>query len=345
MGRIGVSYLDIVKTANELQGKGINPTVDTVRELLGTGSRSTIGPYLKQWRNKQEEEGNHQGLPPELSSLVKGLYGRLQETADLKISEIEQQSQNEIAELQQKLNQADIQNTQLENELQKLNYSLTDSLNLVEQLKLEFENVNKVNLNYTIKLQDCEIRLNDRVDQIHSLEKQLNNAQSNLEHYRESIQAQREDEKRSNERELSLLNQEITGLRNQLSSINQMNSELTQKLDKITSEKHILEKDWYEQRSKTMELQEQLRIKELLYNEIQNIYKKSEEICNQKSQALDAVKADNIILREKLSLTEHLLEKRETALQNLQNERLFLTQENTALKAEVKSIVKNTTLS
>lgn len=60
MGRTGVNYFDIVKSASTLKDKGINPTVDNVRGLLGTGSKSTIGPYLKQWRNKQEQESHQE---------------------------------------------------------------------------------------------------------------------------------------------------------------------------------------------------------------------------------------------------------------------------------------------
>lgn len=101
MGRNGVSYLDISKAAFELQGRGINPTVDAVREILGTGSKSTIGPYLKQWRNKQEEGGQKASLPQELSSVVKGLYIQLQEKADAKVNELTAALETSFREKQQ----------------------------------------------------------------------------------------------------------------------------------------------------------------------------------------------------------------------------------------------------
>jgi len=41
MGRIGITYQDVAKAIPTLQGQQKNPTVDNIRELLGTGSKST----------------------------------------------------------------------------------------------------------------------------------------------------------------------------------------------------------------------------------------------------------------------------------------------------------------
>jgi hypothetical protein len=43
---IGVGLLDVEKAALELQGRGKNPSVDAIREVLGTGSKSTIAQHL-----------------------------------------------------------------------------------------------------------------------------------------------------------------------------------------------------------------------------------------------------------------------------------------------------------
>lgn len=54
MGRIGITYSDVARAADELKEKEQNPTVDAVRAVLGTGSKSTIVPHLRRWRIKQE---------------------------------------------------------------------------------------------------------------------------------------------------------------------------------------------------------------------------------------------------------------------------------------------------
>ena len=43
--------------AAELTQDGKNPTVDSVREALGgTGSKSTIAPFLKRWKEEHQGE-------------------------------------------------------------------------------------------------------------------------------------------------------------------------------------------------------------------------------------------------------------------------------------------------
>lgn len=42
--------------ASSLIAKGIKPTVARIRELHGSGSYSTIGPFLKSWNEKHEDE-------------------------------------------------------------------------------------------------------------------------------------------------------------------------------------------------------------------------------------------------------------------------------------------------
>jgi len=82
MGRIGISYQEVVNAIHLLQGENKNPTVDNIRLILQTGSKSTIARYLKEWRHSESIEGPYSSsnaLPEELSSLVKGLWNRIQE--------------------------------------------------------------------------------------------------------------------------------------------------------------------------------------------------------------------------------------------------------------------------
>ena len=54
MARTGVTYIDIIKASEAIKESGHDPTVDRVREFLGTGSKSTIAPLLKKWKKKEE---------------------------------------------------------------------------------------------------------------------------------------------------------------------------------------------------------------------------------------------------------------------------------------------------
>lgn len=51
MARGGVNYTEVDEAACYLQGLGRNPTVDAIRERLGTGSRTTLAEHLKRWKS------------------------------------------------------------------------------------------------------------------------------------------------------------------------------------------------------------------------------------------------------------------------------------------------------
>ena len=52
MARIGVDYETIKQAAIKLLSQGIAPSVQKIREVLGTGSNTTIAEYLKVWRDE-----------------------------------------------------------------------------------------------------------------------------------------------------------------------------------------------------------------------------------------------------------------------------------------------------
>ncbi|MDG4551274.1 MAG: DNA-binding protein [Candidatus Contendobacter sp.] len=50
MARSGIRYEEVQAAAETLLGRGLNPTIQRVRELLGTGSNTTISEHLKHWQ-------------------------------------------------------------------------------------------------------------------------------------------------------------------------------------------------------------------------------------------------------------------------------------------------------
>ena len=348
MGRIGISYIEVAKAATELVGKGVNPTVDAVRELLGTGSKSTIGPYLKQWRVQEGQgiggSGNGAaGLPSELTSLVKGLYERLQSEADLKIEEVVQDTQSELADMQKALTESNTQKAILEKELQDLKIKLQEALEMGSQYKMELEKESRTVLSLTTKTEEQEHRVKDKEQQELVLEKQLTNAQSNLEHYRESVRAQREEGKRSHEREVRLLQQQTQELQQQVHATAQLNTELKLRNQTLDKAKQQLEKEWYEQKGKTMELQESVKALEAInsrfqkdFNDLNDDYKKIQERLEARTEKSFEFEKEIIVLQERQMLSEKTLNRAEDMVQKLIQEKLFLVQENANLKAECK---------
>src|SRR5580658_6888142 len=101
MGRAGVTLQEVEKAALQLQGRGKNPSVDAVREVIGTGSKSTIAQHLRDWKAQQSYSSGK--LPQDLLALVTGLWERLNLQADQRITAIETISDQQLQELKQTL--------------------------------------------------------------------------------------------------------------------------------------------------------------------------------------------------------------------------------------------------
>jgi len=55
MARSGIRYEDVKDAAETLLSRGLSPTIQRVREVLGTGSNTTISEHLKCWQQRLAE--------------------------------------------------------------------------------------------------------------------------------------------------------------------------------------------------------------------------------------------------------------------------------------------------
>lgn len=69
MARTGITFEDVHAAAESLLGRGLNPTIQRVREVLGTGSNTTISEHLKNWQ-QQLAEAPKIILPPTVPEAV-----------------------------------------------------------------------------------------------------------------------------------------------------------------------------------------------------------------------------------------------------------------------------------
>lgn len=113
MARAGVTYHDVAKAAEAIKNLRQEPTVDRVREHLGTGSKSTIAPLLKRWRSDNGETADTGGLPNDLVEVVKSLHERVQQMADHRIEQTRQEFEASNKELRKELDSANNTITQL----------------------------------------------------------------------------------------------------------------------------------------------------------------------------------------------------------------------------------------
>ena len=74
MARAGIYKSEVLRARDKLLAAGRNPSIDAVREELGSGSKTTIHRYLKEI---EEEEGGATGSRVAVSEAIQDLVGRL----------------------------------------------------------------------------------------------------------------------------------------------------------------------------------------------------------------------------------------------------------------------------
>lgn len=99
MARTGVTFDDISQAATKLLSMGESPSVQKVREVLGTGSNSTIAEHLKRWklqRSTQESVALPEAIPKELIPPLETLWHIAVEHADQRYLQYKKHTQQQI---------------------------------------------------------------------------------------------------------------------------------------------------------------------------------------------------------------------------------------------------------
>ncbi|TLG90114.1 integrase [Pseudomonas edaphica] len=211
MARGGINKA-VVQTARlAILARGENPSIDAVRiEMGNTGSKTTIHRYLKELDDSETRLTITQApIDDELGELVARLAQRLkdkaQEPIDAALAQFEQQKAALLAQVQtleeahgQLKQQLDIQAAALAEESAALQTASTS---------LQTEQTRNAGLSQACS--DYELRMNDKDEQIRSLEDKHLHARDALEHYRNAVKEQREQEQRRHEGQLQQVQAEL----------------------------------------------------------------------------------------------------------------------------------------
>ena len=99
MARSGVQYEDVKQAIDTLMAKGEAPSVQKVREVLGTGSFTTISDHLREWRSRREERAetaSTQGMPESIQQLAEGLWEKAQDAAGDALAEYREMADRDV---------------------------------------------------------------------------------------------------------------------------------------------------------------------------------------------------------------------------------------------------------
>ncbi|MBP9726091.1 MAG: DNA-binding protein [Gammaproteobacteria bacterium] len=242
MGRTGVTLFEVEQAAVQLQGKGKNPSVDAVREILGTGSKSTIAQHLRDWKSTQcEAQGK---LPQEVIAFVTGLWERLHGQVEQRVIDIEKASAEQMQTLQQALFQSQQALTQLKKEFHQKDEALAESnishAALEKNLQAQQHEHAKLLERYHSTQENSKAE-NARLHQL------ANNIQANLEHYQQAMQQQRTEQQLANEKQHAQSEKNIKPLQRELEFYSQQSRDFehqgntkTLELQQLTGEYETL---------------------------------------------------------------------------------------------------------
>lgn len=110
MPRLGIDYETVKQTAVKLLSQGTAPSVQKIREMLGTGSNTTIAEHLKVWRNEYAKKTIHHlpaNMPKELISAFEVLWQTAMEHAQNQLAEYKQAVESERESALQKESEAE----------------------------------------------------------------------------------------------------------------------------------------------------------------------------------------------------------------------------------------------
>ena len=342
MARGGVTYSDIANAADTIKNKGQNPTVDRVLYHLGTGSKSTIGPHLKAWKEANLEHNEISDLPTNLITAVRELHQRLQSEADTQLENANQK----IA----------IQKVQHSEEIEKLSKEITALTKLMKELQQNEVSLVKENKDLNKDLEKTNLRIThletkkDSDEQlIEELRKsrdkmhhQLKLAHEQQEHYQLKIAEERAIERNENQAikanlsdQISVLNRQINEANEQLSHSQKQADELSIRLQSLGDLVHTLERDAVKKDSMISSLEEKRIQNERNIKENLDINRELNALKFTQSNKISGLTSECSTLKESLSVARKDIELTRDRLESKTEAFLEICQEKKTLEQQL----------
>jgi chromosome segregation ATPase len=342
MGRIGVSYEEVAQAVQEAQGKGNSPTVDNVRLIIGSGSKSTIARHLREWRNQQGiARGSDGAIPSELLDLVKGLWERLRDTVEQKAYDYQCEADDKVKQIQNQLIQYQQQYTSLQEQHHKLEEKLHQQTKMANELQSTFFIEQQEKVKITERYASQESHRQEQQNEITRLHQLLKHLQKNLEHYQTTTQDLHQEQSLSMDKQRYEYEQRITQLQQQIADVTTEKSTYQaqhehsqQTLEKLQSIHTALNQTANEAQTQCYSLaQENGRL-----NKQSQVQFCDLEVKNQLVIEL-LVRLETS--EEKVISLEKILTIAEDKIQILRDEKLFLSNEKSLLEGMLNVFTKN----
>jgi len=179
MARKGITKEQIFEAATHLQEAGIAPTVQTVRERIGSGSYSTINAHLAEWRKAHAEQAlvNIPDIPEKIMTAFNQVWA-----GAIKSAQDDVETQRQALEVMRR--EMDKENADMVAEIKRLEKELEETdgkLEVVTQEVIDAKAGKASAEKQIINLQIENARLDERAkateEQVINLREQLSRSQ------------------------------------------------------------------------------------------------------------------------------------------------------------------------
>jgi chromosome segregation ATPase len=186
MARAGIQFSDVKRAAEAIVARGGRPTIARVREVLGSGSSTTISGYLREWHASRggEVDGKaSSALEDHLSDAVHQLFLRIQTSARIELEREREQFKERVTEITASAAAANEQYAQASRALKTAN----DELERIRETVAGAQAAAHERLGQVRALEAAAEataqHLADRAAEIHQLRQQVEVARAQFEHY------------------------------------------------------------------------------------------------------------------------------------------------------------------
>jgi len=295
MARGGINKA-VVQTARlAILARGENPSIDAVRiEMGNTGSKTTIHRYLKELDESETRQTITEApIDDELGELVARLAQRLKEKAQEPIDLALAQFQQQKAALLAQAEELEAAHSQLKQQFDIQAAALADESAALQSTRSSLQTEQTRNAGLSQACSDYELRINDKDEQIRSLEEKHLHARDALEHYRNAIKDQREQEQRRHEGQLQQVQAELR----------QAQQSAMVRQDEITQ----LHRD-----NERLLIEHRVTVKEL--SALQEQARQDREQQRQLSEQVNLIDSERTLLQERLRVAQLENQARQEAL-------------------------------
>lgn len=349
MGRIGITYHEVAKAIATLHGQQKSPTVDHIRGILGTGSKSTIARFLREWKTQQGLQNEDDGrLPADLLALVTGLWDRLQEKANKQTAEYQQASDAKITQIQQQLHQYQQRQTEGQLKIHQLEEQQHQQTEENTQLKAVLIAEQQAKIIGVERIAALECRRQESQAENERLHQLLKHVQGNIEHYQAATQKLREEqsllvEKQRNEYEqrLSVLLTQGNIAVSEKSACQAQYQQLAKTHESLMVEHKILKQEH-------SEISSQHEILKIAHDKIQQDYEALKEKNKADVTELAVLQRNLIELQstlksrdEKISSQEEVIARANDKIETLRHECQFARQEKSVFEGQLKQMLSS----